>query len=242
MKHLLSNIKISVPESIYVKDPETSKLGKRIIEHSILLINEIGFEAFTFKKLGVKIKSNESSIYRYFESKHKLLVYLTAWYWAWIEYQLVFETANIDNSLEKLKRGIKVVTRTTMEDPSILEVDGVIIEFNNRMVLQDVYLKVEVGEIVALSGRNGTGKTTLLNYISGIGKMSTGSIRINHQRIESKYRYKHIQLLPQFHFIPSGLTVKQVLKDHHLKIDTLIHVFPLFKDKATQRIKTLSGG
>jgi len=129
-----------------------------------------------------------------------------------------------------------------MLNPSILEVDGVIIEFNNRMVLQDVYLKVEVGEIVALSGRNGTGKTTLLNYISGIGKMSTGSIRINHQRIESKYRYKHIQLLPQFHFIPSGLTVKQVLKDHHLKIDTLIHVFPLFKDKATQRIKTLSGG
>ncbi len=116
MKHLLSNLKISVPESIYVKDPETSKLGKRIIEHSILLIDEIGFEAFTFKKLGLKIKSNESSIYRYFESKHKLLVYLTAWYWAWIEYQLVFETANMNDTLEKLKRGIKVVTRATMED------------------------------------------------------------------------------------------------------------------------------
>ncbi len=129
-----------------------------------------------------------------------------------------------------------------MLDSSILEVDGVIIEFNNRIVLQDVYLKVEVGEIVALSGRNGTGKTTLLNFIGGIGKASTGSIRINHQYIESKHRYKHIQLLPQFHFIPSGLTVKQVLKDHHLKRDTLVDIFPLFKDKATQRIKTLSGG
>ncbi len=140
MKHLLSNLKISVPESIYVKDPETSKLGKRIIEHSILLIDEIGFEAFTFKKLGVKIKSNESSIYRYFESKHKLLVYLTAWYWAWIEYQLVFETANISNSLEKLKRGIQVVTRATMEDSNFdhineITLNQIIINENSKSFL-----------------------------------------------------------------------------------------------------------
>lgn len=140
MKHLLSNLKISVPESIYVKDPETSKLGKRIIEHSILLIDEIGFEAFTFKKLGLKIKSNESSIYRYFESKHKLLVYLTAWYWAWIEYQLVFETANMSDSLEKLKRGIQVVTRTTMEDSNFdhineVKLNQIIINENSKSFL-----------------------------------------------------------------------------------------------------------
>ena len=73
MINLLSNLKIAVPEKIYVKDPESSILGKRIIEHSIILINDIGFDSFTFKKLGEKIGSNESSIYRYFESKHKLL-------------------------------------------------------------------------------------------------------------------------------------------------------------------------
>ncbi|MGK0414670.1 MAG: AcrR family transcriptional regulator, partial [Polaribacter sp.] len=78
MKSLLSILKISVPDKIYIKDPETSDLGKRIIENSILLIYEIGFESFTFKKLGKKIGSNESSIYRYFESKHKLLLYLSS--------------------------------------------------------------------------------------------------------------------------------------------------------------------
>ena len=92
MHNLLSNIKISVPENIYIKDPESSELGKRIVKHSILLINDIGFDAFTFKKLGKLIGSNESSIYRYFENKHKLLLYLSSWYWAWIEYQLVMET------------------------------------------------------------------------------------------------------------------------------------------------------
>jgi len=97
MINLLSNLKISVPDKIFIKDPESSDLGKRIIEHSILLIDEIGFDSFTFKKLGVKIGSNESSIYRYFESKHKLLLYLTSWYWAWIEYQLVFAPPSIQD-------------------------------------------------------------------------------------------------------------------------------------------------
>ena len=77
MQDLLANIKIQVNPKTYVKDPETSDLGKKIIKNSILLIDEIGFEEFTFKKLGEKIGSNESSIYRYFENKHKLLVYLS---------------------------------------------------------------------------------------------------------------------------------------------------------------------
>ena len=85
MDQILSNIKIQVNSKIYVKDPETSVLGKKIIEQSIILIDEIGFDDFTFKKLGEKIGSNESSIYRYFENKHKLLVYLSSWYWSWME-------------------------------------------------------------------------------------------------------------------------------------------------------------
>ena len=52
MKYLLSNLKIDINDMIYLKDPESSDLGKRIIEHSIKLIDEIGFDNFTFKKLG----------------------------------------------------------------------------------------------------------------------------------------------------------------------------------------------
>lgn len=134
MLNLLSNLKIAVPEKIYVKDPESSALGKRIIEHSILLINDIGFDSFTFKKLGKIIGSNESSIYRYFESKHKLLLYLSSWYWAWIEYQLVFETHSINNSKDKLKKAIDIVCRTTKEDSNFSHINEVVL---NRIIINE---------------------------------------------------------------------------------------------------------
>ena len=127
MKHLLSVLKISVPDKVFIKDPETSDLGKRIKEHSIKLINEIGFESFTFKKLGTKIGSNESSIYRYFESKHKLLLYLSSWYWAWLEYQLVIETFSVSNAKEKLEKAITVVTRTVEEDSKFSHINETIL-------------------------------------------------------------------------------------------------------------------
>jgi AcrR family transcriptional regulator len=144
MKSLLSNIKIVVPDKIYIKDPETSDLGKRIIEHSIELIDEIGFDNFTFKKLGVKIKSNESSIYRYFENKHKLLLYLTSWYWGWMEYQLVFATNSIKNPKEKLLKAIFIMTKTTKEDSNFSHINEVLL---NNIVINEYsksYLSKEV--------------------------------------------------------------------------------------------------
>ncbi len=133
MDSLLSNLKIAVPEKIYVKDPESSSLGKRIVEHSIILIDDIGFDSFTFKKLGILIGSNESSIYRYFESKHKLLLYLSSWYWAWIEYQLVIETHNL-NPLDKLQKAIEVVSRTTKEDSNFSHINEVVL---NRIMVNE---------------------------------------------------------------------------------------------------------
>ncbi|GGK21836.1 TetR family transcriptional regulator [Yeosuana aromativorans] len=133
MESLLSNIKISVPENIYVKDPESSALGKRIVEHSILLIDEIGFDSFTFKKLGEKIGSNESSIYRYFESKHKLLLYLSSWYWAWIEYQLVIETHTLKSD-EKLEKAIEVVSRNIELDSKYSHINEIIL---NRIIINE---------------------------------------------------------------------------------------------------------
>lgn len=144
MINLLSNLKISVPDKIFIKDPESSDLGKRIIEHSILLIDDIGFDSFTFKKLGLKIGSNESSIYRYFESKHKLLLYLTSWYWAWIEYQLVFATYNMPNTQEKLNKAIEVVTKSIEQDMTFSHVNEVIL---NRIIINEYsksYLTKEV--------------------------------------------------------------------------------------------------
>jgi hypothetical protein len=134
MKTVLSNLKIQVNEKIYVKDPETSALGKKIVVQSILLIHEIGFDNFTFKKLGEKIKSNESSIYRYFENKHKLLVYLSSWYWSWMEYKLVFATTNILDPKEKLRKAITIVTEKITDDQSTLYVNESIL---NKIIISE---------------------------------------------------------------------------------------------------------
>tara|TARA_B100000953_G_scaffold142135_1_gene117659 strand:+ start:1724 stop:2410 length:687 start_codon:yes stop_codon:yes gene_type:complete len=113
---LYQNINISVNSELFLKDPESSELGKKIVGQGILLIDDIGFEKFTFKKLGVKIKSNESSIYRYFENKHKFLVYITNWFWGWKEFQLTMSTYGISDSNEKLLKAIEVITHPVVQD------------------------------------------------------------------------------------------------------------------------------
>lgn len=146
MEKLLQTVKIAINEKIYVKDPESSDLGKRIIKHSIIMIDEMGFEHFTFKKLGAKIDSNESSIYRYFENKHKLLVYLTSWYWGWLEYRLVFATNSMFEPKEKLAKAIEIVCKTIVEDNSFSHINEVLL---NKIVINESsksYLTKEVDD------------------------------------------------------------------------------------------------
>ncbi len=78
------------------------------------MIHELGLEQFTFKKLATKIGSTEAAIYRYFENKHKLLLYFSAWYWAWLEHNLVFSTANLIDPEERLSMAIRLVVEGPM--------------------------------------------------------------------------------------------------------------------------------
>ncbi|TDE29691.1 MULTISPECIES: TetR/AcrR family transcriptional regulator [Flavobacterium] len=144
MNTILSNLKIKVNEKIYVKDPETSPLGKKIVEKSILLIDEIGFDNFTFKKLGEKIGSNESSIYRYFENKHKLLVYLSSWYWSWMEYKLVFATTNIVDPKEKLNKAITIVTEKITDNANTEHINEFIL---NKIIIAEFTKTVQTKEV-----------------------------------------------------------------------------------------------
>ena len=151
MDAILSNISIAINEKLYVKNPETSNLGKKIIENSILLIDQIGFENFTFKKLGDRIGSNESSIYRYFESKHKLLLYLSSWYWGWMEYKLVFATNNIVSPLGKLKKAIAIVTEKIEDDYTTTHINEsilnkiIIAEFTKTLLTKEVDQENKIG-------------------------------------------------------------------------------------------------
>jgi AcrR family transcriptional regulator len=137
MKHLINNVKIAVNEKTYVKDPESSDLGKRIVKHGITLISEVGFENFTFRKLGSRIGSNESSVYRYFENKHKFLIYLTSWYWGWKEYQLVLTTNSIQDPATKLEKALKILTEPVDKDSSFSYIDEAVL----YQILIDEYSK-----------------------------------------------------------------------------------------------------
>jgi AcrR family transcriptional regulator len=120
MENILSmknwHIQIEVSPKLYSKNPDSTDLGRKIISKSIEMIHEMGFEKFNFKKLGLLIDSSESSIYRYFDNKHSLLIYLTSWYWSWTEYRLVFSTANIDSPYERLRRSIGILTKPVLVD------------------------------------------------------------------------------------------------------------------------------
>lgn len=123
MNNILSKIKINVNENIYLKDPESSELGRKIIQASILLIDKIGFEAFTFRKLGQEIDSPEASIYRYFENKQKLLIYLTSWYWGWMEYRLMLLVTNIPSAERRLENALQLITSKMTDKLFINEMD-----------------------------------------------------------------------------------------------------------------------
>jgi len=121
------HLQIMIGPELYTKNPDSSDLGKKIVSKSISMIDDLGFENFTFKKLGIEIGSNESSIYRYFESKHALLIYLINWYWSWIEYKIVFATLNINSPIEKLEKAIKILTEEVVEDNSFSYINEVIL-------------------------------------------------------------------------------------------------------------------
>ena len=108
-------LQIKMNEKLFLRDPEQTELGKKIIRHSIQWIHKNGFESFTFKKLAEDIGTTEAGVYRYFENKHRLLIYIAAWYWSWLEYRVVVNTSNIQDPKVKLKKAIQLLA-TTIED------------------------------------------------------------------------------------------------------------------------------
>lgn len=116
-------IKISLNQGLFKKDPQDSKLGRKIIQNSIILIDEFGFECFTFKKLAEKINSTEASIYRYFENKHLLLTFLVNWYWAWVNYLIKINITNVEDPKRKLKIIIHSFVSAAKENPSVAYVN-----------------------------------------------------------------------------------------------------------------------
>lgn len=119
-----TNLYISLSHKSYLREPDSTELGRKIISESINMLDALGFEQFTFKKLAAAIGSTEASIYRYFENKHKLLVYLVSWYWAWLHFTVTFQTHNMQDPRQRLRRAIEVLAKAGLDDdPSVTYID-----------------------------------------------------------------------------------------------------------------------
>jgi len=139
-------LQLKMNKNLFLRDPQETEIGRQIIQVGITMIDEMGIEQFTFRKLANSIASTEATIYRYFENKHKLLVYLISWYWNWLEYKIDYGTQNIDDPKRKLEIAIKIVGEKKCQDPSFPQVDEVAL---SRVIIAEsdkAYLTKQVDE------------------------------------------------------------------------------------------------
>ena len=174
-----TQIGILVNNNTFLKNPESSDLGKSIIEGGIDLINEIGFESFTFRKLAKRIGSTEASVYRYFESKQRLLIYLTCWYWRWLDYKLILATTNIESAEQRLERAIRVLVRQVEQDSDFSHINEV--KLNQIIIAESskAYLNKHVDE----ENKEGF----FLDYKELVERVSQIVLEIN-----PNYKYPHM--------------------------------------------------
>jgi AcrR family transcriptional regulator len=134
-------------EKVFLKDPESSELGKQLIKSAIDLIYELGFEHFTFKKLATEVSTTEATIYRYFENKHRLLLYILNWYWSYMEFLVMFRLQNVTDPGVKLQIIIELLTQDLPESSGTMDYNK---RYLNQIIISEsskVYLVKEVKEI-----------------------------------------------------------------------------------------------
>ncbi len=212
-------LKIKLNDKLYLKDPMESELGRLIIKEALPLLNELGFEDFTFKKLAFAINTTEASVYRYFENKHKLLVYYHAWYWSLMLYRINFSLQNITSTELKLKRIIKLLVNPA--------------HAQNNVQLLDLYL---LGKLIIEEGSKSfltknvelENKDKLFKPYKDICALFSGLIKA----YNPKYKYSHslattileVAHSHQFHahYLPSLTDIKY--GDEKKLIDYLNHI------------------
>lgn len=126
-------IRFRINPNLCHKDPQMSEYGQRLLSNSVLLLDELGFEQFTFKKLAIAINSTETSVYRYFENKHKLLLWLTNWYWEWVNYLIDLNIRNIEDPKRVLSIVLHNIVNASTESP--------LTEYINENILHKVIIK-----------------------------------------------------------------------------------------------------
>jgi branched-chain amino acid transport system ATP-binding protein len=132
----------------------------------------------------------------------------------------------------------------------ILEVEDIHTYYGDAYVLQGLSLTLEKGQILGLLGRNGVGKTTLVNSIVGFNRPRRGRIVFKGVDVTKLSSYETIRqgmgLVPQGRRVFASLTVEENLKvastGGKWTLPRVYELFPRLQERRRQRAKTLSGG
>ena len=136
------------------------------------------------------------------------------------------------------------------------ELKNIEVFYGSVKALKDVSMNLEKGEIVALLGANGSGKTTTLRAITGLTQNKSGEIWFNGQRIDNLPPHKRVSLgismVPEERHIYPYMSVKDnLLMGAYLcgdntkirnKIERIYELFPILKERSKQMGEKLSGG
>jgi len=141
-----------------------------------------------------------------------------------------------------------------MPHDSVLEVMGLRSNYGATPILTGVDLSIGKGEIVALIGRNGVGKTTTMRCLIGLLRAAGGKIIYNGQdvtrmRADDRARLG-IGYIPQGRDVFPRMTVDENLKIGELigrgrqqsRLDLVFECFPILKERRKQMAGTMSGG
>lgn len=124
-----------------------------------------------------------------------------------------------------------------------LEADSIWLEYGNRRVLQQIFLRIEVGQVAGLLGRNGCGKSSLLEIIYGIRSAQQSSVRVDGMYYNKLYQHRNlVAYLPQKMFIPGYLRVKDAFTLYQSEASAIHALFPDVSSMLPYRLSNLSGG
>lgn len=125
----------------------------------------------------------------------------------------------------------------------IFELDNVELYFKNKLILNGIYLKAETGKVTAILGKNGCGKSSLLNIAFGNLKPKYKLVRLNNKPLlKPLYTTGIAKYLPQYNFTPDGLTLSFIFKLYNLDWTVFIENFEAFSIYENSKFKNISGG